>query len=257
MYSFKDLKKATGTETVQLPSVAINFNGKQLDTEIEAFQTLKVSGRETISVELETVDVRNGSLILDERLPHRELLVTYLMSSVSNTAFQNDFKALRKVLTSNDEVPITFKDEPNTVYFGRLADFETVDDDSNTVIGTFKILCSSPFKYSNAVTTTGAVTIDTFYPTQPESITLTIGTTTNKIQIKHSVYTISATGTFNAGAKVVLKFNKEDMTMTVNGVDATYMIDLNSDFENFQLKKNNSVTSAQGTISLVARERWL
>ena len=48
MYSFKDLKKATGTETVQLPSVAINFNGKQLDTEIEAFQTLKVSGRETI-----------------------------------------------------------------------------------------------------------------------------------------------------------------------------------------------------------------
>lgn len=257
MYSFKDLKKATGTETVQLPSVAINFNGKQLDTEIEAFQTLKVSGRETISVELETVDVRNGSLILDERLPHRELLVTYLMSSKSNTAFQNDFKALRKLLTSNDEVPITFKDEPNTVYFGRLADFETVDDDSNTVIGTFKILCSSPFKYSNAVTTTGAVTIDTFYPTQPESITLTIGTTTNRIQISHSGYTISATGTFNAGAKVVLKFNQDDMTMTVNGVDATYMIELNSDFENFQLKKNNSVTSAQGTISLVARERWL
>ena len=257
MYSFKDLKKATGTETVQLPSVAINFNGKQLDTEIEAFQTLKVSGRETISVELETVDVRNGSLILDERLPHRELLVTYLMASVSNTSFQNDFKALRKHLTSDSEVPITFKDEPNTVYFGRLADFETVDDDSNTVIGTFKIICSSPFKYSQAVTTTGAVTVDTFYPTQPDSITLTIGTTTNKIQIIHSVYTISATGTFNAGAKVVLKFNKDDMTMTVNGVDATYMIDLNSDFENFQLKNNNSVTSSQGTISLVARERWL
>ena len=257
MYSFKDLKKATGTETAQLPSVAINFNGKQLDTEIEAFQTLKVSGRETISVELETVDVKNGSLILGERLPHRELLVTYLMVSKSNTAFQNDFKALRKLLTSDSEVPITFKDEPNTVYFGRLSDFETVDDDSNTVIGTFKIICSSPFKYSNAVTTTGAVTVDTFYPTQPDSITLTIGTTTNKIQIKHSVYTISATGTFNAGDKVVLKFNKDDMTMTVNGVDATYMIDLNSDFENFQLRKNNSVTSAHGTISLVARERWL
>lgn len=257
MYSFKDLKKATGTDTVQLPSVAINFNGKQLDTEIEAFQTLKVSGRETISVELETVDVRNGSLILDERLPHRELLVTYLMASKSNTAFQNDFKALRKLLTTDNEVPITFKDEPNTVYFGRLADMETVDDDSNTVIGTFKIICSSPFKYSNAVTTTGAVTIDTFYPTQPDKITLTVGNTTNKIQIKHNGYTISATGTFNAGAKVVFNFAKEDMTMTVNGVESTYMIDLNSDFENFELKKGQSVTSTQGTISLVARERWL
>ena len=109
MYSFKDLKATTEVEANQLPSVAINFNGKQLDTEIEAFQTLKVSGRETISVELETVDVRNGSLILDERLPHRELLVTYLMSSKSNTAFQNDFKALRKLLTSDGEVSITFK----------------------------------------------------------------------------------------------------------------------------------------------------
>ena len=257
MYKFKDLKATPEVEANQLPSVAINFNGKQLDTEIEAFQTLKVSGRETIPVELETVDVRNGSLILDERLPHRELLVTYLMSSESNTAFQNDFKALRKLLTSDDEIPITFKDEPNTVYFGRLEDFETVDDDSNTVIGTFKILCSSPFKYSNAVTTTGAVTIDTFYPTQPDSITLIIGTTTNKITINHNGYTISATGTFNAGAEVVLKFNKEDMTMTVNGVDATYMIDLNSDFENFELKQGQSVTSEQGTISLVARERWL
>lgn len=109
MYKFKDLKATTEVEANQLPSVAINFNGKQLDTEIEAFQTLKVSGRETISVELETVDVRNGSLILDERLPHRELLVTYLMSSKSNTAFQNDFKALRKLLTSDGEVLITFK----------------------------------------------------------------------------------------------------------------------------------------------------
>ena len=257
MYSFKDLKKTNSTEMVQLPSVAINFNGKQLDTELESFQTLKVSGRETISVELETVDTKNGSLILDERLPHRELIITYLMSSKSNTAFQNDFKALRKLLTSNGEVPITFKDEPNTVYFGRLADMETVDDDSNSVIGTFKIICSSPFKYSNAVTTTGAVTIDTFYPTQPDSITLTISATTNKIQIKHNRYTISATGTFNTGAKIVLKYNKEDMTMTVNGVDATYMIDLNSDFENFQLKKGQSVTSTQGNISLIARERWL
>ena len=257
MYSFKDLKATTEVEANQLPSVAINFNGKQLDTEIEAFQTLKVSGRETIPVELDTVDVKNGSLILDERLPHRELLVTYLMSSESNTAFQNDFKALRKLLTSDSEVPITFKDEPDTVYFGRLADFETVDDDSNTVVGTFKIICSSPFKYSNAVTTTGAVTIDTFYPTQPDSITLTIGTTTNKITINHNGYTISATGTFNAGAEVVLKFNKEDMTMTVNDVDATYMIDLNSDFENFELEQGQSVTSDQGTISLVARERWL
>lgn len=255
MYKFKDLKATTG-DSNQLPSVAVNFNGKWLDNEIEAFKTLKVSGRETISVELEMADVRNGALVLDERLPHRVLVVTYLMDSKSNTDFQADFKALRKLLTSDKEIPIKFNDEPNTWYFGRLTAFETVDDDRNNVIGQFTITCPSPFKFGD-LKTSETVSIETFYSTQPETITLTVSTTTNKIAIKHNGYTISATGTFNAGSKVVFYFGQDEMTMTVNGVESTYMIDLNSDFENFELKQGQAITSAQGTISLVARERWL
>lgn len=255
MYKFKDLIPTSG-DSNQLPSVAINFNGKWLDNEIEAFKTLKVSGRETISVELDMVDVRNGSLVLDERLPHRNIVVTYLMDSNGNTAFQDDFKALRKLLTSDREIPIQFRDEPNTWYFGRLTAMETVDDDKNNVIGQFTIVCPLPFKFGD-LKTSSAVGIDTFYPTQPETITLTVAGTTNKIAIKHNGYTITATGTFNAGSKVVFYFDKEEMCMTVNGVESTYMVDLNSDFENFELKQGQSITSSSGTVTATMRERWL
>lgn len=256
MYSFKDLKATIEVEANQLPSVAINFNGKWLDNEIEAFRTLKVSGRETISVELDMVEVRNGTLVLDERLPHRNIVITYLMDSKSNTDFQDDFKALRKFLTSDKEIPIKFNDEPNTWYFGRLSAMETVDDDKNNVIGQFTITCPSPFKFGE-LQTGSTVEIETFYPTQPETLTLMVDETTNKIQIKHNGYTISATGTFNAGSKVVFYFGQEEMTMMVNGVESTYMIDLNSDFENFELKQGQSITSAQGTVTATMRERRL
>src|SRR5699024_8003378 len=142
-------------------------------------------------------------------------------------------------------------------YFGRLSTFESVPDNSMTVVSTFTIYCDSPYKFSDIVTTDGSVTIDTFYPTLPEQITLTIGSTTNKIKITNGSERITATGTFNAGAKVVITFKKDEVTMSVNGSEATYMIDLQSDLENFLLKEGQAVTSKQGTIELKMRERWL
>src|SRR5699024_7635414 len=95
-----------------------------------------------------------------------------------------------------------FLDEPDTVYFGCLSAMQTVPDDSNIIISTFTIHCDSPYKFSDLVTTDGSVTIDTFYPTLPEQITLTIGSTTNKIEITNGTERITATGTFNAGSEV-------------------------------------------------------
>lgn len=256
MYEHRPLTPSTAGNQL-LPSVAINFNGYQLDEEIEAFRTLKVSGRETIPVELSSENVQEGTITLSSRLPHREMVVTYMMNSDNNQAFQDGFQALRRLLTTNEQMPVTFLDEPNTVYFGRLSAMEKPADDSNAVVSSFTIHCDSPFKFGELVTTDGQVTIDTFYETLPEQITLTITETTNHIEITDGIHTISATGTFNAGVDVVFYFDKEEMYMTVDGVESTYMIDLNSDFENFHLVNGRTLTSPQGNLELVARERRL
>ena len=254
-----EFRQPTETETIlkRLPSVAMEFNGKYIENELNGYETLKVSGRETISVELISEPTHKGVITIDERLPHRELTITYEMKADNGTEFQERFKTLRKLLTTNEQVPIKFLDEPDIVYFGRLSAMQTVPDDSNIIISTFTIHCDSPYKFSDLVTTDGSVTIDTFYPTLPEQITLTIGSTTNKIEITNGSERITATGTFNAGSKVVVLFKKEEVTMTVNGSEATYMIDLQSDLENFVLKQGQDVTCEQGDITLKMRERWL
>lgn len=256
MYEFRDLKPTT-EQRVWLPSVAMNFNGTYIEHEIEGYQTLKVAGRETIGVELMSEETHEGTITVNDRLPHRELRITYKMESESNTALQDDFKHLRKVLTSNEEVPIRFHDEPDTVYFGRLSAMETVPDDKNNIISTFNIHCDSPYKFGELMVTNGNVTADTFYKTSPEKITVDINETVNKLEITNSNQRITATGTFNAGAEVAIYFEKEEVRMTVNDVEATYMIDLQSDLENFLLKEGQTITSPQGSVEVEMRERWL
>lgn len=245
------------TNLNELPSVAMGFNGTIIENEIEGYRTLKVSGRETISNELVVESVHEGGVTLDSHLPSRPIQVTYEMKTETNELFQEQYKALRKLLTTNEEVPIKFADEPYTTYFGRLSTLEVPADDKNNVVSTFIIHCDSPYKFGDLITTNGQVPIDTFYKTYPERITLEVPTTRNNIEIKNGTERITATGTFNTGSKVVVEFEKEEVTMTVNGVEATYMLDLQSDLENFELRQGRTITSPHGTITLEMRERWL
>lgn len=238
-----------------LSSVALIINDKNIDELIDGYRTLKVSGRETLSNELEPESTHEGSIIVDERLPARELTITYAMEAEDNQTLQNKFKELRKLLTG--DLKVTFLDEGGTFYFGKLSTMEIPPDDSRHFVSSFTIHCPSPFKYGSLIITNGSVPIDTFYNPRPEEIILNVHTTVNNLKISDGNHTISATGTFNEGSEVVLNFNKENMTLKVNGVESTYMIDLNSDFENFYIKHGINLTSSQGSLSVKMRERWL
>lgn len=100
----------------ELPLMAMNFNGNYIEEEIPSYQTFKVTGREVISNELILEDVHEGTITLDNRLPQRELEVTYVLKRTTSEQLQADYKALRKLLTTNEQVPITFSDDPDTVF---------------------------------------------------------------------------------------------------------------------------------------------
>ena len=245
------------TNLNELPSVAMEFNGTIIENEIEGYRTLKVSGRETISNELVVESVHEGGITLDSHLPSRSIQVTYEMKAETNELFQEQYKALRKFLTTDEEVSVKFADEPYTVYFGRLSTLEVPADDRNNVVSTFIIHCDSPYKFGDLITTNGQVAIDTFYKTYPERVVLSVPTTRNNIEIQNGTERITATGTFNAGSEVVVKFEKEEVTMSVNGGEATYMLDLQSDLENFELRQGQTISSPHGDITLEMRGRWL
>src|SRR5690625_8029265 len=84
----------------RLPSVAMEFSGEYIENELNGYETLKVSGRETIGVELISEPTHEGVITIDERLPHRELTITYELQADNNTEFQERFNASRRLLTS-------------------------------------------------------------------------------------------------------------------------------------------------------------
>lgn len=238
-----------------LSSVALSLNGQTLDRVIEGYRTLKVSGRETLSQEIQPEEVPTGTLVLNNRLPAREITVTYNLKANDGTTLQQRFKKLRKHLTG--DLIISFRDEPKTYYLGLLSEMEAPPDHTNDKVGTFVLYCPDPYKFGPVQTTGGEVTIDTFYPTPPEQIKVSVTNTTNKLEVTDGNYTITATGTFNGGNDAIFRFDREAMTLTVAGEEATYMVDLNSDFENFRLTQGDTVRCPQGSVELKARERWL
>ena len=253
MYSFTEINRQANKGN--LPSVALRFKDKYLENEIEGYQTLRVAGRETIGNEYETEDLMNGVAIIGERTASRVITVEYRLKERDNYLFQKKFKQLRKLLTTTESVWFSFADEPDAFYFGRLADMDAVSAEKYDVVSNFTLICESSFKYSSEVSTTGLVTVDTFYKTLPTAIELNVTKETQVIEIKHNGLTIRLNDYFSVGDNILIDFAKSEVYK--NGINATYMLALNSDFENFYLEKGKSVTSTNGTIKLKQREGWL
>lgn len=254
MYKFTDLNIQQSVDTV-LPSVAMKFDGKVLENELEGYQTLTVSGRETISSELTSFNVKNGSITTNKRLPSRTLVVKYLLKERDNYTFQKKFKELRKLLHSDSEVEIAFADEPDAFYFGQLSEMGEVPADANFVTGTFSIYCDSPYKFGELTETAGAIPIDTFYETQPDLIQLTLSAATSVVKITNGSQTIQLNGNFSAGDLIELDI--QNGLVKWNDIDSEYIVSLNSDFENFAIKNGQAISSPQGSLKITMRERWL
>jgi len=254
MYEFRGINDQT-TKKESLPSVAMNYNGLYFEDELDGYRTLNVGGREMLGVELTSEAVKYGSITTGEQYPGRELTISYQLSAPDNTTFQKRFKELQKLLYVTSEVPIYFNDEQDTFFYGRLTSVGEVPPNKNDVFGEFTVHCDSPFKTGERVYTNGSVDIDTYYPTQPDKITLTIDETVNSATITNGTQTIELTGTMNAGD--VLEIDVRNGNVSNGDSDITYFVDLNSDFENFTVENGQTVSSPQGSIELELRERWL
>lgn len=252
MYKFTDLNQAA-TQAL-LPSVAMVFNGKIFEEELKGYRTLNVYGRETLSreVDSEARSKSNGSMFYGVRLPSRVITVEYKLSADSASEMQAKFNRLRRLQYSIGEVPFSFLDEPEYTYFGVVSGADEPDPSKLSVVSKFSIFCSNPDKFGELVKTSGAVTVDTFYPTQPEKMTVTLSATVNKLSVTNGRETISLTGTFNAGSKVAI--DVKEQTVLLNGVNRPDVIDLNSDFENFFIKNGDTVTSSSGSLELQMKE---
>lgn len=250
MYEYRDSSRQEERTTNNLPSVAMNYDGKYLEDEVIGYRTLNVTGREMIGLELESSSTQVGSIITNQTLPARTIEIQFRLEADSNNELQERFKHLMKLLYRKEDVELSFLDDELVNYYGRYSNFGGIPADTNRITSTFEIYCQDPVKYSEPVTTTGEVQISTFYDTLPEVVSVYVETAGQRLEVTNGTFTTVVLGEFGTGDTVDINFYNQ----SVDGPNAPYRIALNSDFENFLIEQGETITANIGTVELTVRE---
>lgn len=149
LYGFRDTTDTSGALGSNLPSEAMNFNGKFLENEIPGYRTLTVSGRELIGSEFKAKEIEglDGTIWKEKYLKPRTITVKYQINASSNKEFRDAYNKMN-LLLSGEQVKIYFNDETDKYFIGTKTSNDEVDGGTNYVIGEIEIYCSDPRKYS-------------------------------------------------------------------------------------------------------------
>lgn len=160
-YKFIDTNEANLKSFASIQTI---INGFNLDTDLEGYRTLNVSGRSVFGRDVETLkfsarrsagskSTRNNSSktgnnkFFSSDIQSVVIKVEFLLEAPTNELFR---ELLSKFITilHQEEAKWTWTDDPNFYYTGTISEIGDFKEDKNSVISTFKILCVDPMKTS-------------------------------------------------------------------------------------------------------------
>ncbi|MDM8212780.1 phage tail family protein [Enterococcus hirae] len=257
MYDFKNTKKGYWSDDRLLPASAMRYDGIYLENIIDGYRTLVVTGREMISLEMETENVHRGTKISTQKLNAREITVQFQLIEQDSEEFQRKFRQLMGLLYRKEDVEIIFNDEPSIIYYGRYQSAETVPGDANSITSSFTIYCQDPQKYSREKKSGSQITVNSPIETTPSKIIVKLSRGSS-IQIKNrttgALIKITSAAIY-AGNTVTFDFARGKVM--VNGVNRTAILDLDSDFENFYIHRGDMIECNNGTMDIYCREVYI
>lgn len=252
MYYFEDTTKKVHKDDLILPSSAMMYDGVYLEKMIDGYRTLAITGREMLSLDIETQETQVGSIKLNQKLPSRTIKVTYQLIGKDAKDVQKKYHQLMRWLYKESDVEIRFKDELDYHYYGQYKSTDEVRGDTNSIISSFEILCTDPKKYSVLLKTDGEVMTYLPYKTIPEKIEVTIAKF-GPLMIVNGEKTIKITSyNLSAGDRIIFNFLKGKVY--INEIDQTFLLDLESDFENFTIKEGQTILCTNGQMIISYRE---
>ena len=258
MYSFRDTVAGSSSEDIgSLPTSAMMYNGRYIENVIDGYQTLTVTGREMISLDIDSDSIKVGALISMQRIQPRILTVQYKLEDNNPEELQKKFKELMILLFKEEDVEISFKDEPGIKYYGRYSETDDVPGDTNSIFSSFTIYCQDPRKYSNSKQSGAKITMHSPVETPPEKIVVKLARGNSiKITNQNTKKQIRVTGAA-IYSNDVLTFDMDQGILLVNGKDMTSIFDIESDFENFYIHRGDVLTCDNGQMTIYAREVYL
>lgn len=156
------------------PLQAMTVNGTYLESVISGYRTLTVEGRETLSLDIETINtnIRNGAKYKRRRIASRTIIVNFAIKDTTPEGFAAKFNTLKQYLYGIEEARLIFDDEPDKFFAGTFRNV-TATYTGLTSTGKIEILCADPFKYSlinriaTAVNGSATINYNGTYPSHP------------------------------------------------------------------------------------------
>lgn len=215
IYDFTGLNEAAKNSFV--PTEAIVFNGVKLDEQLPYYRTLNVSGRENFERSLNTVETSgDGEFLLSSKLDAKTIVVTFSLEANNAQDFNDRFDELKRNLIGID-VPFSFADETQYTRYGTVVKLDNPQPGQLSIVGTFEIRQSNPYKYTSLVTTNGTNTValsgdpNTSIELDKIKFLLVADALSVKINVGTG-YTLSLSGNFKAGDDFTVDFNNKTIT---------------------------------------------
>lgn len=161
VYKFIDTNEANLKSYASIQTI---INGFNLDTELDGYRTLNVSGRSVFGRDIETLKFsarRNAgskstksnsnkagnNKFFGSDIQSVVIEVEFLLEAKTNELFREQLSKFTTIL-HQEEAKWTWTDDPNFYYTGTISEIGDFKEDKNSVISTFKILCVDPMKTS-------------------------------------------------------------------------------------------------------------
>lgn len=164
VYEFVDVNEVSRRCGASIQSIVNGFN---LDYDLAGFRTLNVSGRSSFGRNIETLkyskrsnagskstrakaNTRGSNIFFGSDIQGVEINVEYMLTAPSNEDFRYRLSKLMEVI-HQEEAQWIFTDDLSFYYVGTLSEFADFKEDKNSIVSSFTIVCTDPFKLSRKV----------------------------------------------------------------------------------------------------------
>lgn len=255
MYGYSKLEKNNNITAFE-PSDNMSINGVPLNQLVDGYTHLTVTGRGLLgqTIKKSSVPGRRGVWVEDVSDDERQLEIKYKLEADTSSKMRDKFAKLNKILrthASSGFLEITFKDEPEYVYYGYFSGADDIEEKSLSIISKFTILVPDGYKKKQAQNSTGPVTLSDALEVLPESITVTPTGTVNQVQIINGTKALSFSGSYVAGKDLVVTFGNEEVTAVYNGRNILSELERFSPLEQFTVKNGDTITAKNAVVKRV------
>lgn len=255
MYGYSKLEKNNNITAFE-PSDNMSINGTPFNRLVDGYTHLTVTGRGLLgqTIKKSSVPGRRGVWVEDVSDDERQLEIKYKLEADTSSKMRDKFAKLNKILrthASNGFLEITFKDEPEYVYYGYFSGADEIEEKSLSIISKFTLLVPDGYKKKQAQNSTGPIVLSDALEVLPESIAVTPTGTVNQVQIINGTKVLSFSGSYAAGKDLVVTFGNEEVTAVYNGRNILSELERFSPLEQFTVKNGDTITAKNATVKRV------